>query len=80
MIELDEVLRLARQFLAGAVPGPAALDVDVSNARRIGPDWIVPWNSVEYLRTRDVVDLLLGAVPLRVGADGSVDFQAEEAE
>ncbi len=79
-IELDEAIRRGREFLeASRRPNEPEMDVDVSRVRQVSGDFVLPYNSLLYLETRDPHDLLLDCWPIVVdGETGNCRFSTIE--
>ncbi|MFJ7197832.1 MULTISPECIES: YrhB domain-containing protein [unclassified Streptomyces] len=76
MMEQDEALRLAMAFLAQSQrEDEPPLAIDAERVRESNGLLIVPYNSVQYLASRDVREQLLDCWPILVDlARGDVRF------
>ncbi|MYX37828.1 MULTISPECIES: YrhB domain-containing protein [unclassified Streptomyces] len=72
----EEALRAAEKFLeASRNSGEPELKIDYGLVEEKGGILIVPYNSAQYLTTRNVRDMLLDCWPILVELDsGSVRF------
>ncbi|MET7607554.1 YrhB domain-containing protein [Streptomyces avermitilis] len=76
MMERDEALQLAKAFLASSQRADEPpLAIDVERVREKNDLLIVPYNSVQYLASRDVSQQLLDCWPILVDlVHGDVQF------
>ncbi len=71
MIDRAAARRAALDHIVDKFPElRGTIDIDDELTRDTGDGWLFQWNSVDYLRTRDHLDLLFGTVPVWVSSDG----------